>query len=108
MLNQENRLLWEVLVPTFMNGKPIKTKHHKQFDKMVRKISGGLSIFLPIKGQWFHPDSNELISERMIPVRFMATREEMDKVALFTVKHYCQHSVLVYKISDEVYFKKFK
>ena len=38
--------LWEILVPTIhsSNGKPIRTRFHKVWDKKVREISGGLTI----------------------------------------------------------------
>ena len=44
--------LYEILVPTKYgdNEKPIRTKHHKEWDKYVRKISGGLTILTPGKG----------------------------------------------------------
>ena len=56
----------------------------------------------PAKGQWINPTTGELFRERMIPVRIMATREEIEKVVDFTLKYYDQLAVLCYKISDEV------
>jgi hypothetical protein len=56
----------------------------------------------PARGQWIHPTTGELFKERMIPVRVIATREEMEKVVDLTIKYYDQLAVLCYKISDEV------
>jgi len=37
--------MWEILVPTLhANGKPIKTRYHKVWDKKVIEITGGLTV----------------------------------------------------------------
>jgi hypothetical protein len=59
----------------------------------------------PARGSWVNPNTGELFLERMIPVRLMATREEIDQVVDFTIKYYDQLAVLCYKISDEVILK---
>jgi hypothetical protein len=41
----------------------------------------------------------------MIPVRIMATREEIELVVDLTLKYYDQLAVLCFKISDEVILK---
>lgn len=38
----------------------------------------------------------------MIPVRILASREEIDKIVDFTIQYYDQEAVLCYKLSDEV------
>lgn len=92
--------LWEILVPTVMNEKPVRTKHHREWDKMVRKLSGGLSIIEPIKGQWVD-DEGDTIEERMIPVRVVASNTAISRILEFTLNHYNQQAVMCYKISDE-------
>jgi len=68
----------------------------------VKKISGGLSILKPItKGVWINPEGTEF-EERMIPVRILCTREDIDRIIDFTLKYYEQEAVLAYKISNEV------
>lgn len=96
-------MLWEILVPTKRNcGKPFRTRHHKEWDKQVRKISGGLTILSPAKGQWINSDGI-LFAERMIPVRFIASNEkDVEKVIQITLRHYDQLAVLCYKISETV------
>jgi len=59
----------------------------------------------PARGQWINPATGELFRERMIPVRIMATREEIEKVVELTLNYYDQLAVLCYKISDEVILK---
>jgi hypothetical protein len=95
--------LWEILVPTIrrVGGKPYTTRFHRVWDKKVREISKGLTILTPSKGQWVAPDG-ELFVERMIPVRFMASRENAEKIAKFTAVYYDQIAVLCYLISEEV------
>lgn len=94
--------LWEILVPTVRNdGKPIHTRFHKVWDKKVYAISGGVTIMAPSRGKWVAPDG-VLFEERMIPVRVVATREEINKIVDMTVSYYEQLAVLAYKISTEV------
>ena len=94
--------LWEILVPTVRNnGKPFRTRHHRGWDEQVRRISGGLTILPVAKGQWVSP-AGDLFAERMIPVRIICTRSQMEEIIRRTIKHYDQLAVLAYKISDEV------
>lgn len=94
--------LWEILVPTVHNnGKPFRTRYHRVWDARVRKISGGLTILTTAKGQWINPDG-KLFIERMIPVRILATPEQMDEIIQMTISYYEQEAVLAYRISQEV------
>lgn len=94
--------LYEILVPTVKNsGKPIRTRQHRVWDEKVRKITGGLTVMMPAKGQWVSPDG-VLFAERMIPVRIMCTAEQIGKIADLTAAFYEQEAVMFYKISDDV------
>lgn len=96
--------LWEILVPTITNaGKPIHTRFHKVWDAKVEKISGGLTIHVPTKGRWIH--EGVLFKERMIPVRIMCTREQINEIIDITLEYYDQIAVLAYRVSDEVILK---
>ncbi len=100
--------MWEILVPTVRRSEPGKfytTRYHRVWDGMVRDITGGLTVMAPARGQWINPTTGELFKERMIPVRIMATRDEIEKVIDLTLKYYDQVAVLCYKISDEVILK---
>ena len=95
--------LWELMVPTQWNtGKPVRTKHHQEWDKVVRKWSGGLTIYKPAKGQWVDNCTQILYAERVIPVRIACTENQIKQIAKFTLKHYKQLAVLVYVVSDKV------
>ena len=97
--------LWEILVPTVRNdGRPFHLRYHRVWDAKVREISGGLTIMAPAKGQWVYRDN--VHHERMIPVRFYATREELEQVAQMTLEYYDQVAVMAYKVSDVVVFKR--
>jgi hypothetical protein len=98
--------LWEILVPTVrrVSGKPYTTRFHRVWDAKVRVISGGLTVLTPAKGQWVAP-TGELHSERMIPVRIVASREQIDRIIDLTIEYYDQLAVLCYKLSDEVILK---
>ena len=100
--------MWEILVPTERRLKPGKyytTRYHRVWDSKVRVITVGLTVMSPARGQWINPSTGELFKERMIPVRILATRDEIDKVIDLTLKYYDQLAVLCYKISDEVILK---
>jgi hypothetical protein len=100
-----NKCLWEILVPTERRTKPgtyYTTRFHRVWDSKVRVITGGLTILTPTKGQWINPTTGELFKERMIPVRVLATRDEIEKIVTLTLEYYDQLAVLCYKISDEV------
>ena len=99
--------MWEILVPTEKRlepGKFYRTKYHKVWDDKVRAISGGLTIMTPAKGQWISP-CGALFVERMIPVRIIATREQMVEIIDMTMLYYDQLAILAYKVSDEVILK---
>jgi hypothetical protein len=98
--------MWEILVPTIrrLDGKPIRTRFHKVWDKKVRAVSGGLTILSPAKGQWISREG-ELFEERMIPVRIVCTRAQIDKIVDMTLDYYDQLAVLAYKVSDDVILK---
>lgn len=100
--------LWEILIPTKRNdGRPFHTRYHRVWDEKVRSISGGLTLLPVVKGQWvqgpvlFH-------NERMIPVRIIATREDIEKIIDITIDYYEQEAVLAYRVADEVILKEKK
>src|ERR1041385_7821686 len=94
--------LFEILVPTQYGDtcKPIKTKHHKEWDKRVLAISGGLTILYPSKGKWIY--EGELYPEKMIPVRVMCSDEQMKQIVELTLQHYRQRAGMFYRLSDQV------
>lgn len=97
-----SRSLYEILVPCqFNNGKPVRTRHHKNWDAKVRSISGGLTILSPAKGQWIY--KSKLFEERVIPVRIYYTEKQIKKIISFTLSHYKQIAVMCYVISDKVF-----
>jgi len=97
--------MWEILVPTISNtGKPIHTRYHRVWDAKVRAISSGLTVLKPVTGQWVNPD-DVLFKERMIPVRIMCTRDDINSIIDLTIKYYCQDAVLAYRISDACILK---
>lgn len=101
-MTEETKSMWEILVPTQLNcGKPIRTRQHREWDTRVRRISGGLTVLSPAKGQWISNDG-DLYKERMIPVRIICSREEIEKIIDITMAFYDQLAVLAYKVSDEV------
>lgn len=104
----ENKHLWEILVPRQYNdGRRVTTKHHKNWDSKVRRITSGVTIFPPtIKGEWVGPDG-KLYVDSTIPVRLVCNRENIVKIMDMTAKHYKQLAVMAYKISDEVIIKNY-
>jgi hypothetical protein len=100
--------LWEILVPTEKGeGKFYTTRYHRVWDEKVRAITGGLTIMTPAKGQWVSP-RGKIFIERMIPVRIVGTREQIDQIIDMTLEYYNQEAVLCYKLSDEVILRERK
>jgi hypothetical protein len=95
--------VWCILIPTLMEGNFVRTRHHKVFDAYVRKITGGITIFAPGKGQWINPENDELVEERIIPVNIACNDDDLKKIVNFTIKHYKQDALMYYKVSDEVF-----
>ena len=96
MISERN--LYEILVPCQWNdGTPIRTRHHKAWDEKVQAVCGGLTVYQPAKGQWEH--EGEIFAERMIPVRVLATPEDMAKIVDITMVHYEQLAVLCYIVA---------
>lgn len=95
--------LYEILVPTKYGDtlKPVSTRHHKEWDKVVRKFAGGLTILNPSKGQWVFESS--LYEERVIPVRIMCSEKVMVNLVQFTLKHYRQKAVMFFLLSDQCF-----
>jgi hypothetical protein len=94
-------MLWEILVPTVVGDCPVKVRHHREWDRQVRRISGGLTILKPAIGQWMGPEG-ELFLERMIPVRIACTEAEIEKIIRITLNHYHQQAVIAYLVSERV------
>jgi len=61
----------------------------------------------PSRGQWVSPEG-ELFTERMIPVRFMATDAEAEGIADYTASYYEQRAVMFYKVSSDVRIKNYE
>jgi hypothetical protein len=95
--------LYEILVPTIYGDtiKPIRTKHHKNWDKLIQKLSGGLTILSPGRGVWIH-NGTEYI-EKVIPVRIHCSEAIMQKIVQITLRHYRQKAVMYYVLSTECY-----
>lgn len=95
-------MMWEILVPAMHNGAEIQVEYHNIWDNFVRDCTNGMTILKRAKGSWLHPDTNALVSEPMIPVRIVCSREDILKISKFTKQHYDQHTVLAYQISTDV------
>jgi len=98
------KVLYEVLVPTmygYPNIAPISTRHHKNWDKEVVKITGGMTLMKPAEGRWV--DNGVEYPERVIPVRIMCEESSISSIINFTLKHYRQKAVMYYVVSREVH-----
>jgi hypothetical protein len=97
----EDRPLWLIQLPVANNkGIVFSEKHHNVVRKMVLKISGGLTDNLAANGEW--KKKNKLYSDRNIPIEFLATYGEADKIAAFAREHYDQKEIWYFVVSDHV------
>lgn len=98
--------VWEILVPTISRtGKTFTYEHHKEWDAYVRKISGGVTIHRPAKGEWVN-DNEVLVTERVIPCRLICSRVWMDEIVDFTLLHYDQDAVRAFAIAETFILKR--
>jgi hypothetical protein len=97
--------LYEVLIPTIYGDtkKPIRTRHHKNFDARVLKISQGLTIMSCGKGKWVY--KGEDYFEKVIPVRIFCTEKQIEKIVQITLDHYRQIAVMYYLLSEKCFLK---
>lgn len=104
-MRDANIYLWQVLVPcNFNSGKPVKTRHHREWDKKVRTITGGLTIFSPGKGQWVDPEG-VVYQDRVIPVQILASERQIDLIVNITMDHYRQKAVALFRLSSAAQIK---
>lgn len=104
-----SKCLWQIMVPcNFNDGRPVRTRHHREWDRQVRRITGGMTILPPSKGQWVDPTDGKLYADRVIPVNLIATADEMEVISEITMRHYDQLAVMFFKLSDTaiIRFKK--
>ena len=96
--------MYTILVPCQYNGgKPVRTRHHREWDKVVIRLAGGMTLLKPSKGSWLSKEGI-LFEERMIPVNVMCTPKQIERIMKFTMKHYRQLAVLAYEISSNVLY----
>jgi len=76
--------------------------HHKEWDRKVRAIANGLTIYKPARGTWLSPVTMQYHEEYMIPVKIIATKEQMEQILDITVEHYKQEAVIAFKLSEDI------
>lgn len=103
----EDNALWPAKYALWEKQNAYTTRYHRVWDRKVRAITGGLTVLTPAKGQWVSPEG-ELYQERMIPVRIVATRDQIEQIIDLTIEYYDQLAVLCYKVSDEVIIRHAK
>jgi hypothetical protein len=97
--------LWEILVPqAFNDGAKIDVSYHNVWDEKVREIAGGLTILRSATGVWTSP-GGEIFREKMIPVRIICSKEQIDLIVDMTMDYYRQKAILACRISDYVILK---
>ena len=101
--------IWEILVPRkHNNGTKFKIAYHRKWDKMVRELTGGLTIHPPtVKGEWVAPDG-QLFVDSTVPVRIMCTRDMIQQIMDMTARHYEQKAIMAYLVSNEVLIQHYE
>jgi len=93
--------VYEILVPTKFGdtNKRIPTKLHKEWDKLILPISGGLTILRTGKGQWVHQGT--CYKEHVIPVRIICSPKDMRTIMEITLRHFKQKAVACFQVSEK-------
>lgn len=76
--DEKKVMMWEILVPASGKEQEFAFEHHKEWDKYVRNMAGGLTILKTAKGEWVSPDGT-LFRDRVIPVRINCTKKQIKK-----------------------------
>jgi hypothetical protein len=98
----DERSLWRMLLPVADNdGIVFSEHHHNVVRQKVRKKSGGLTDNLAAHGEWIN-NEKKLVNDRNIPIDFLATCGQADKIAAFAREHYRQTEIMYYVISSHV------
>jgi len=95
-------MLWRILVPTVMDGKKISIGYHRAWDKKVRSITNGLTVFQPAKGTWVN--DKEICCEKMIPVDIYCTEFQIHQIAHMTKEYYKQKKIMYHLVTNHVFF----
>jgi hypothetical protein len=97
----DDRVWWRLLVPVADNdGLVFTDRHHLKLERLVFKISGGSTDNPWSNGKWMN--KGRVYKDRVVPLEFLATTEEADKIAAFALIHYEQMEILCVPISDRV------
>ena len=96
---RESQEMWEILIPKGRDKDHDYTvAYHQVWDKKVRQLTGGLTVYHSGEGSWISP-TGKLYTERVIPVRVACTgAATMDKIAEMALDHYSQEAVMYYRI----------
>ena len=98
-----NKQLWKIYVPEFWpDAGKIPVESHKEWDKKVCEIAGGMTLLQREKGRWMD-GLGGLQPDAMIPVQIACSRDQILTIALMTKTYYKQEAIFFYKVSDEVW-----
>ena len=96
-------MLWEILVPTTSNdGRKYLVEYHRQWDRLVEQLAGGLTIHPIARGVWVSASSGEnaqVFREHMIPVRIACTEAVIRRIMKLTLAYYDQQAIMAYQVS---------
>jgi hypothetical protein len=93
------KYFWKIFVPVNNNeGIKFSLTYHQEWDKKVRSITGGLTVFKTSKGQFVMGDV--VFHDRMIPVEIYCTESQIDQIIQITMEYYHQEAILCTRVSD--------
>lgn len=96
--------LYEILVPRYTrNQVSIKMDLHREWDRRVKEMTGGLTILKSGIGYWVCPEPGETVREQMIPVRIFCTEAQIEAIATLTLNFYSQDKVMYYLVAEHVH-----
>jgi len=98
----EDKNVWRIFVPRFSNqGLEYQIDYHREWDKRVRDIAGGVTILRTARGQWVNPEG-AVFAEEMIPVEIYCDEPSIDSIIQLTMDYYDQEAIFAYKASFDV------
>jgi hypothetical protein len=91
---QDQMRIWEILLPL---GKKYSKKHYKRWYKFIVQNNSHI-IFKPQINKNLYESGIDLA----MPIKILSTKDSMDKIGQFSIKHFDRNSIIFYSITEQI------
>lgn len=99
-----SKALYAIYRPMDRNSRmPFPEAHHKAWERELVGLLGGLTLLPVGRGLWKpHKNSSLQFDEPMQQVNILCDEYQLRRIVRYTMHHYDQLAVFVFKLADEV------